>query len=185
MSGGAPLTEKPKADPPTLEFRRLTEHCKRDAFSCGNRDIDKWFRSKAWKHHAGLRSRVVSAHLSNNPHPVAFYAMSMKLERVSHLRGNKGFSLFDEGGCFPTVQLCWVAVSMQRQGFGRVLMGYALHDFYEVAVRTGIYALTLISVDEETTKFYKGLGFVPYGTDSAVHRMLLPAEAVIALEEGA
>jgi len=64
------------------------------------------------------------------------------------------------------------------------MMGAALRDFYEIVVRSGVCAMTLQAVDQETTEFYAGLGFVPYGQAGAMMpKMFLPADAVIAIIE--
>jgi GNAT superfamily N-acetyltransferase len=168
--------------PPTLEFKRLTAECGRGAFACGNGDIDSWFRNKAFKHHQDLKARVVTAHLLNNAKPVGFYAMTIRLEKDDQLDMPRRMLARPQSGHFTSVQLCSVAVqrSLQRQGIGTILMGAALQDFYEVAVRTGIYALTLVAVDREVAKFYERLGFVQYGNPDAMQpKMLLPADSVI------
>lgn len=64
------------------------------------------------------------------------------------------------------------------------MMGAAIRDFYEVAVRTGIYAMTLEAVDRNVAKFYERLGFVHYGDpERMMPKMLLPAASVIELHE--
>ena len=63
-------------------------------------------------------------------------------------------------------------------------MGAALDDLYEVAVRTGVFALTLIAIDQKTAGFYRKLGFVDFGDPNATQpALLLPAASVIALRE--
>jgi GNAT superfamily N-acetyltransferase len=182
---GQQSAEATRTEPPTLEFKRLSADCRRGAFSCGQRDIDKWFKDKSFKHHQTLRTRVVTAHLLDNPNPVGFYALTMKLEPESLLERDKRLFSLSEGGYFPTVQLSWIAVQkqMQRKKLGTVMMGAVLGDFYEVAVRTGVYALTLVAINQDVANFYKGLGFVPYGPDSATPKLLLPSKSVIEMAE--
>ena len=72
---------------------------------------------------------------------------------------------------------------MQRQKLGTVMMCAVLGDFYEVAVRTGVYALTLVAINQDVASFYRGLGFVPYGPDSDMPKLLLPSKSVIEMAE--
>lgn len=171
--------------PPTLEFKRLSADCQRGAFRCGDRDIDNWFREDALNHHNELKFRVTTAHLPGEAKPVGFYAMVIHLESAAALQGQFSPKLFK--GSFPTVLLSRVAIDgpLQRQGLGKVLMGSAISDFYDVAVRTGIFCMTLQAINQEAAKFYKELGFVEYaGRDAVTPKMILPARSVIEMIEG-
>jgi GNAT superfamily N-acetyltransferase len=121
---------------------------------------------------------------------VGFYATTMKLEREGDLKKEQRSLLswdgWNGGKFFPVMHLRFVGVAkpLQRQGFGRVLMGAALDDFYEVAVRTGVFALTLVAVDKKTAEFYRKMGFVDFGDPEATQpALLLPAASVISLRE--
>jgi len=178
---GKPVEAKPT--PPVLEFKRLGAQCNRGAFLCGNDDIDGWFKNNSLDHHNNLRARVTTAHLVGNNAPVGFFAMSWRIESADLLGSQRERSARPHNGYFASVRLSSVAVQreMQRQGIGTILMGAALDDFHIIAVRTGVFALTLEAVDRETMKFYDGLGFVPYGpADAMMPKMLLPADAIIA-----
>jgi len=180
--------EKPqKANVRPLEFRRLAADCGRGAFVCGDRDIDRWFRENALDHHNDLTCRVVTAHLADMPEPVAgFYAMTIRLEKEIELGGKNAAGSKGQGGQFAVVQLCYVAVQrdLQNQGYGTVLMGAALQDFYDVVIRTGIFAMTLQAANRDLMEFYQKLGFIVYGNTFAIMpKMILSAEAVIEIIE--
>jgi GNAT superfamily N-acetyltransferase len=156
----------------------------RGTFVCGYRDIDRWFREDALKCHAELQYRVVTAHLVGQlDSVVGFYAMTTLLESQIELEGGSRWLGFrPQSGRFSTVQLSYVAVhrDLQRQGYGTVLMGAVLQDFYEVVIRTGIFSLTLQAINRDVMDFYKRLGFVQYGNPHAeMPKMILPAQSVI------
>jgi GNAT superfamily N-acetyltransferase len=188
-TNGAEKTPNTKAELPALDTRRLTDECSRAAFSCGNLDIDQWFRAKALKEHNALSCRVMTGHLPGNSSPVGFYATTMKMESENALpQEHRSLLRWYSGSAkmFPVMHLRYVAVirPLQRQGFGTVLMGAAIDDFYEVAVRTGIFALTLVAIDQKTADFYHQLGFVNFGEPTATQpSLLLPALSVISLRE--
>lgn len=170
----------------TLEFRRLTDKCRRGAFSCGNSEIDRWFKRDSLKQHVSMRFRVSTAYYTNTDNLVGFYALTTKLENESLLDKQTRLITFSQYGYFTTVRLAWVAVQrhLQRKGFGRAIMGSAIQDFYEIAVRTGIYAMTLTAIDTKTAEFYGKLGFVYYGDrDATQPSMLLPSRSVIEMIE--
>jgi GNAT superfamily N-acetyltransferase len=169
-----------------IEFKRLGEDCNRGAFSCGDREIDAWFRTKALKEHQSNTKgfRVVTTHIQGDPRPIGFYALTMYLEREAAL-GKRSIPLFSQGGFFPVVRLGWLAVdrSVQRQGYGTIIMGRVIDDFYQIATRSTVYALTLTSRNSDAERFYKRLGFVPYGPSRSQQSMLLPAQSVVELIE--
>lgn len=129
----------------------------------------------------------MTAHLVGNENPVGFYALTTRLEADNLLSPDHRLFSRAEKGYFTSVQLFYLAVqrSMQRQGLGTIIMGDVLRSFYEVANKTGIFALTLVAIDEPTAQFYRKLGFAPYGPNSGQPRMLLPAQTVIELVERA
>jgi ribosomal protein S18 acetylase RimI-like enzyme len=113
--------------------------------------------------------------------PIGFFAMKVWHEPESDFAGDSAFlSQWLYQKSLITVHLEWLAVSteFQRREIGTDLMGKAIDDFYEVADRTGISALTLQPIDEQKALFYKKLGFVPYG-QRTIPRMFLDAKTVI------
>jgi ribosomal protein S18 acetylase RimI-like enzyme len=112
--------------------------------------------------------------------------MTTRLQRVSEFAQYAPAGSRQQGGYLTTVQLSWVAVmrECQRRGFGTVMMGAALRDFYEIVIRAGVCAMTLQAIDQSTSEFYRRLGFLPYGqTDAMMPKMFLAADAVIEMIE--
>jgi GNAT superfamily N-acetyltransferase len=107
--------------------------------------------------------------------------MRIRVENDSDIAGHKGFRV--EDGVFAAVQLCYVGTHLPLQGcgVGGVMMAHALREFAEVAMRTGICALTLIAIDEKKADWYQGLGFERYGKPSKQPKMFFPAQSAIDL----
>jgi GNAT superfamily N-acetyltransferase len=179
----------PKAEVPPLEFRRLAADCARGAFVCGDREIDRWFREKALTEHEDLTCRVVTAYVvGRSDRVVGFYAMTIRLQKEIELSQRGAAGVRGQSGQFSSVHLCNVAVhrDLQRQGYGTVIMGAALKDFYEIVVRTGIFAMTLQAANRDLMDFYTKLGFIAFGNSHAIMpKMILSAEAVIEIIEQA
>lgn len=183
-----PAGQRPKIDSSRLEFRRLSASCKREAFICGFEKIEKYFHVRAVIEHNSLDARVVTAHLDGSANPVGFFAMSITTEPEDLFEGSKPLfpSLIGKfhQRSLLVVHLKWVAVvkELHRRGVGRLLMGRAIDDFYQVSDRTGITALTLKPIDAAAAAFYTSLGFSSFG-DGELPPMFLPAETVIQARE--
>jgi hypothetical protein len=65
------------------------------------------------------------------------------------------------------------------------LFGDVFDRAYQISELAGCYALTLQSLDADSTAFYKKLGFVPYSTHPDRPKMLLPIQTVRRLVEEA
>jgi GNAT superfamily N-acetyltransferase len=187
MSGGESSSESARTEAvQALELRRLTGSCSRAAFSCGEPDIDKWFRNKAQDDHDRMKCRVMTGHLNRNAAPIGFYSAFIKMELASDLPQENRPLLSWPGGRYPALHLQYLGVirPMQRRGFGTVLMGALVDDFYEVAIRSGIVALTVVAINARTADFYRKMGFVDFGEKgSSTPSLFLPAASVIDARE--
>ncbi|MFN3779311.1 MAG: GNAT family N-acetyltransferase [Brevundimonas aurantiaca] len=169
---------------PTFEFKRLSGPIQRGAFLCGYREIDQWVPG-AHKEHKALKSRVVTAHLKGNPAVAGLYSMRIRLESDTDIAGH-GKVFRTENGYFSAVQLCYLAVQRPLQGkgiLGPLLLTHAIREFGEVALRTGICALTLVAADERKAAFYRRMGFETYGKPCSMPKMFYPAQSAIDLIE--
>jgi GNAT superfamily N-acetyltransferase len=125
----------------------------------------------------------MTAHLVADPVPVVgFYAMTIRLEQEIEIGGKNAAGSKGQKGQFAAVHLCYVAVqkSLQKRGYGTVLMGAALQDFYEIVNRTGIFAMTLQALNRDLMDFYHKLGFVAYGNEHAtMPKMIISSQAIV------
>lgn len=186
-SAGTPLNNAPPPErpgPPPLDFKRLSGPIRRGSFICGEREIDAWC-GDAHKDHEKLKLRVTTGHLRGNAAVAGLYALRIRLESDKDIGGHGGV-FRTEYGYFSAVQLCYVAVQrqLQRQGIGRLLMARAIQEFGQVALSTGVCAMTLVSIDEAKARFYESLGFRRYGAPCNQPKMFLPARSAIELLEG-
>jgi GNAT superfamily N-acetyltransferase len=164
-----------------LDFRRLSPDCERGDFDCDYIVINDFFNRLSLDYHQKLKSRIVTAHLDGSAKPVGFFAMKIWHEPEYEFSADSAFlSQWLYQKSLITVNLEWLAVSteFQRREIGTHLMGQAIDDFYEVANRTGIAALTLQPIDEQKALFYKKLGFTAYGSRT-IPRMFLDSKSVI------
>lgn len=159
-----------------LEFRHLDAACRRDGFSCGLHEIDKWFRKTSVRCHDGFKSRVTTAHFLGNTSPVGFYSLRIALEDESLLDRSDRHILRPERRVFASLQLEYIAVqrSLLGMGLGEQVLIHAVNAFHDVVLATGIVAMTLVAANERAVRFYERLAFRRYGSAGS-QRMLLPA----------
>lgn len=77
---------------------------------------------------------------------------------------------------FPAVHLAFLGVheEWQRQGLGAYLLMDAFSKVAEISKYAGFYALTLQSLDDNSTGFYKSLNFTVYSENIKQPKMLYP-----------
>lgn len=167
-----------------LAIERFRNGLSINRFSCGRPQIDRFVKNYAKKAEKRLEHRVYVAMNGPDTCPVGFYALQL---------GSESLDVFDSRPddyirnlpAFPAVHLSFLGVrsDVHRRGVGRFLIADVIAKAYEISDHAGFYALTLVSLDDESTKFYKGLGFVPYSTRTAMPKMLLPIGVVRRLVE--
>jgi GNAT superfamily N-acetyltransferase len=175
------------ASVPKLLFEGLSGAIPRGLFNCGDKELDKWFQSaRCLSDHDGHLQKVTCVFEENSGDLVGFFSLSLKIEKVSNLKNRPAYIPGIANNLFPSMHLCALAVDRSRQGrgYGRIIMGRVMNDFYHVVIRTGIFALTLNALNKDVATFYKKLGFDYYGPITSQPSMLISSEAAIDLEEG-
>lgn len=74
---------------------------------------------------------------------------------------------------------------MQRQGLGGYLLMDAFSRVAQISDHAGFYALTLQSLDENSTAFYESLNFKIYSENIPNPKMLYPISNILSLVRGA
>jgi ribosomal protein S18 acetylase RimI-like enzyme len=142
-------------------------------FRCGERQIDDWASSKAYKYHQQDRSRVFCCRLRGQSTVLGLFSVSLNMVGADFLfeRHEDRYS----SGYAPFIYLEWFAVlrSCQSQGIGKIMMMNALRRAYLVSLHVPFYGLALRSLNEKTTAFYERQGFVKR-TDDRHPLMILP-----------
>lgn len=134
-------------------------------FCCGRPALDAFLQKRAWAHEESHVSRVYV--LVDNDElggagatVVGFYTLAAKEVARERLRGPLPGSLPKYP--LPVFYIGYFAVSEahQGQGLGRRLMGDALRRCAEGADTIGAVGVFLDSLDDQSTAFYRRLGFV-------------------------
>lgn len=83
-------------------------------FSCGEREIDRWFAREALREHQRGVILTTCAYLPKGEIPIGFYAVATVAEDVKNL--SAAYHRFGGSGYFPCLQLVYLAVHRTYQG---------------------------------------------------------------------
>lgn len=155
-------------------------------FSCGKRPVDQFLKNKAKKAVARLEHKVFCAHFDGSPNVIGYYALQVGNESVSELPAKSKNNYIRNYVAFPAVSLNWIGVSeaYQRKGLGQHLLMDVFNRAASIAEHAGFFALTLISLDNDSTAFYKSIGFEIYSENLPQPKMLYPLASILALARG-
>ena len=116
---------------------------------------------------------------------MGYYALQIGNESIDAL-ANKPDDFTKNYTAFPAVHLAYLGVQkeFQGRGVGTLLLTDVFEKTYTISECAGLYALTLQSLDEYSTRFYKGLGFTPYSAGPNQPKMLMPIRTIRKLVMG-
>lgn len=133
-------------------------------FSSGKAPIDRFLKNKAKKMTRRYEQRVFCAHLDGSAVAIGFYALQLGTDSVDDLPNANKNNYLKNKTAFPAVHLSHVGVDIayQRQGLGQYLLMDVFSKAARIAECAGFYALTLQSLDKDSTAFYQSLNFTVY-----------------------
>jgi len=173
---------------PPLDLTRVTiepfsDRAVVNRFSCGKRPLDAFLKNKAKKVVRRSEHRVFCAYLDQSPLVIGYYALQLGNESVSELPDVNKDNYLKNYTAFPALNLSFVAVDSQyqRQGLGEYLLMDVFARAAAIAEHAGYYALTLTSLDDDSTAFYKSLNFTVYSENLKNPKMLYPLEDILTL----
>jgi hypothetical protein len=152
-------------------------------FSCGKRPLDSFLKNKAKKVAQRREHRVFCAYLDQSPNVLGFYALQLGNESVSELPDVNKDNYLKNYVAFPAVNLSFLAVDAQyhRQRLGEHLLMDVFAKVAAIADHAGFFALTLTSLDEDSTASYQSLNFTVYSENLKNPKMLYPLEDILTL----
>lgn len=114
---------------------------------------------------------------------IGYYALQLGTDSVSELPDANKDNYLKSYVAFPALNLSFLAVDepYQRQHLGEFLLMDVLARAAAIAEHAGFYALTLVSIDDNSTAFYKSLNFTVYSENLKLPKMLYPLEDILTL----
>lgn len=146
-----------------IVFETLGKHHDRSRFSCGQADLDGWFRRRAGQDDRRDVARVFVA-TDSELGVVGFYSLSaFKLELGELPEGiARKLPRYESG--YPAALIGRLArdVRMRGKGFGEVLAVDAIRRILGAAETLAVLAIIVDAKDDRAAAFYEGLGFSPF-----------------------
>jgi GNAT superfamily N-acetyltransferase len=165
-----------------IVFEPLGRHHDRSAFSCGQADLDDWFRKRAGQDDRRDIARVFVA-MDSDMGIVGFFSLSAFRLELGELPEEIGRKLPRYENGFPAALIGRLArdVRMRGKGFGEVLAADAIRRILGAAKTLAVLAIAVDAKDVRAASFYAGLGFIPF-PQRPNRLFLLSATAARALE---
>lgn len=170
----------------TVNIRPFTDDTIVNRFACGRRPLDQFLKNKAKKSMRRHECRVFCAHIGESNVAIGYYALQVGSDSVAELpEGNKD-NYLKNYTAFPAINLNFLAVdeSYRRQGLGQYLLQDAFDKVAKISEVAGFYALTLTSLDDDSTAFYRSLNFTIYSENLKQPKMLYPIADILTLVHG-
>lgn len=159
----------------------LAGHHDRATFSCGQQELDEWFRRRAGQDEKRNVARVFVA-IDRELGVVGAYSLSSYTLALADLTEElaKKLPRYD---AMPAALIGRLArdVRVRGQGIGEMLVGDAIRRTLGVERSLAIFAIVVDAKEEQLAEFYRRLGFRPF--PSRPFRLFMPTSvAVTALE---
>jgi ribosomal protein S18 acetylase RimI-like enzyme len=156
----------------------------RAAFSCGQAELDGWFRQRAGQDERRNVARVFVA-VDDALGVVGFYSLSAFALAVPDLPDEIARRL-PRYDAIPAALIGRLArdVRARGQGLGELLLADAIRRILGASRLVAVFAIVVDAKDERGAAFYRGFGFSPFPLRPL--RLFLPtATALAALQGGA
>jgi ribosomal protein S18 acetylase RimI-like enzyme len=155
----------------------------RTRFSCGQPDLDAWFRQRAGQDQRRDVARVFVA-VDDAQEVVGFYSLSAFTLALDDLPEPIARRL-PRYDAIPAARIGRLARAERArgQGIGRLLLADAIRRILGVHQSIAVFAIVVDAKDQHAALFYRRFGFTPF--PSRPDRLyLLASSAIAALERG-
>lgn len=161
----------------------LASHHDRTSFSCGQPDLDEWFRRRAGQDEKRNVARVFVA-VDPDLGAVGFYSLSSYTLALADLPEEVARKL-PRYDAIPAALIGRLArdVRVRGQAIGELLVADAVRRSLGAGRSLAIFAIVVDAKDQRAAEFYRGFGFRPFPNRPL--RLFMPTSvAVAALERG-
>jgi GNAT superfamily N-acetyltransferase len=159
------------APEPLLKTHALAE------FSCGNKILDDWLKKTALKSHSDGGSRTFVIADSETSNIIGYYCLSTSSIERTKVAGNIKRNMPDPT---PLILLGRLAVDERyaRKGLGKDLMKDCYRRVISVSHQVGVRVLVVHAIDDDSRRFYLGLGFTESPLQS--HTLMIRVSDLVA-----
>lgn len=126
-------------------------------FTCGNNEMDLWFRQDAFEWHQHNKCTVYLA-LNAQNRVVGFYTLSAHYVQTRIVPRQVQEEVKGQGN-WPCLLLGRFAVDKQFRGQGHLLLDEAIETARSVQQEVGVQFLFVEAINDEVSDWYEGHGF--------------------------
>lgn len=142
-----------------LRIEPLAKHHDRAGFSCGQPDLDRWFRLQASQEERRDVERVFVA-VDAELEVVGFYSLTTLSLSIENLPEEVARRL-PRHDAIPAARIGRLARDerVRGQGVGELLLADAIHRILGVSRSIAVFAIVVEAQDESAVGFYEAFGF--------------------------
>lgn len=160
-----------------LRIEPLRKNHDRETFSCGNPELDDWFKRQAGQDSKRNVARVFVA-TAPDLGVVGFYSLSAFTLSIEDLPEGIARKLprYDK---IPAALIGRLATDLRArgQGVGKLLLADAIKRILGASEKLAVYAIVVDAKDENASDFYQVFGFKPFPLNPK--RLFLPTKTAI------
>jgi ribosomal protein S18 acetylase RimI-like enzyme len=162
----------------SIVIERLGKQHDRASFSCGQLDLDDWFRHRATQDEKRNVARVFVA-VDDELGIVGFYSLSSFTFSIEDLPQKIGHKL-PRYDAIPAALIGMLARDERTRGrgVGELLLADAIHRILGAGSSLAVFAIVVDAKDERAANFYKTFGFQAFPLRS--NRLFLPTATAVA-----
>lgn len=140
-----------------MQFELLAKHHNKQAFGCGNDEIDQYLKQMASQHMKKQLAKVYV--LAKGETIIGFYSLTV----ITLILELKGYPKH-----IPAVLIGRIGVdtTQQEQGIGRLLLAHALKKAKQMSLIGGVAFVVIDAKSDELVSYYEKFGFlktaIPY-----------------------
>ena len=167
-----------RANPLGVRIEPLGKHHDRSSFSCGEQDLDDWFRNRASQDERRNVARVFVA-IDRELGVVGFYTLSAFTLTPDEIPADIARKL-PRYSAIPAVLIGRLArdEKARGQGIGELLVIDAINRALDAARSIAIFAIVVEAKNDTAVHFYETLGFRRF--PATQRRLFLPASEAAA-----
>ena len=166
-----------------LTIEPLGRHHDRAAFSCGQPELDDWFRNRASQDEKRHVARVFVA-VDSELGVVGFYSLSTYALAIEELPAEIAQKL-PRYAAIPAALIGRLARDERvgGRGVGELLLADAVRRILGAGRTVAVFAIVVDAKDDRAVEFYRAFGFTPF--PGRPRRLFLPTSTAIKALAGA
>jgi len=144
-----------------LKIETLTREHNRDAFDCGNHELNRYLRNTARQHiEKGISRTFVLVEESNPTEILGFFTLA-SCEILVEKLPRKYAKKYPARAPAATLARLAVKKNLQRKGLGTQMMVNAIERILRVSENLGIIGFFVDAKNDEAKTFYGQFAFIP------------------------